>query len=140
MLLKNIYTSRKFILSAIYCLILLQSKVGKRKTLYSTGASDRSFYPIFNKRFDHLESLLTIHRPKKVLPAGSLCGPLVTSPQSKGPKRTFILPQKYHASHSNMLSQSLKSFIENENEHKFQEPSLGRTPSKVLLQGFYFAP
>ena len=35
------------------------------KSKYSTGASDRSFYPIFNKRFDHLESLLTIHRPKK---------------------------------------------------------------------------
>ena len=27
-------------------------------------ASDRSFYPIFNKRFDHLETLLTICRPK----------------------------------------------------------------------------
>ena len=26
----------------------------------STGASDRSFYPIFNKKFDHLE---TLHRP-----------------------------------------------------------------------------
>ena len=30
---------------------------------YSTGASDRSFYPIFNKKFDHLETLLTIHNP-----------------------------------------------------------------------------
>ena len=70
----------------------------------STGASDRSFYPIFNKKFDHLETLLTIHRPKKVLSAGSLCRPLVPSPQSKCPKRTFILPQKYHASVSNMLS------------------------------------
>ena len=40
----------------------------------STGASDRSFYPIFNKKFDHLETLLTIHRPKEVLSARSLCG------------------------------------------------------------------
>ena len=38
----------------------------------STGASRRSFYPIFNKRFDHLEALLTIHRPKKALSAGVL--------------------------------------------------------------------
>ena len=37
----------------------------------SAGASNRSFYPIFNKKFDHLETLLTIHRPKKVLSAGS---------------------------------------------------------------------
>ena len=71
---------------------------------YSTGASDRSFYPIFNKRCDHLEALLTIHWPKKVLSAGSLCGLLVPSPQYKCPKRTFMLPQKYHASVSNMLS------------------------------------
>ena len=70
----------------------------------STGASDRNFYPIFNNKFDYLETLLTIHRPKKVLSAGSLCGPLVPSPQSKCPKRTFMLPQKYHASVSNMLS------------------------------------
>ena len=63
-----------------------------------------SFYPIFNKKFDHLETLLTICRPKKALPAGSLCRPLVPSPLSKCPKRTFILPQKYHASVSNMLS------------------------------------
>ena len=67
---------------------------------YSTGASDRSFYPIFNKRFDHLETLLT----QKVLSAGSLCGLLVPSPQSKCPKRTFMLPQKYHASVPNKLS------------------------------------
>ena len=33
----------------------------------STGVSDRSFYPIFNKTFDHLETLPTIHRPKNVL-------------------------------------------------------------------------
>ena len=33
--------------------------------LYSTEASDRRFYPNFNKTFDHLETLLAIHRPKK---------------------------------------------------------------------------
>ena len=72
--------------------------------IYSTGASDRGFYPIFNKSFHYLETLLRIHKPKKVLSTGSLCGPLVPSPQSKCPKRTFILPQTYHASIPNTLS------------------------------------
>ena len=80
-----------------------------------TGASDRSFYPIFNKKFDHLETLLIIHIPKKDFSAVSLCRPLVPSPQSKCPKRTFMLPQKYHVSASNMLSKPLKCFMENEN-------------------------
>ena len=43
----------------------------------STRASNRSFYIIFNKRFDHLKHLLTKHRTKKVLSAGSLCGSLI---------------------------------------------------------------
>ena len=47
----------------------------------STGASDKSFYPIFKKGFDQLETLLTICRPKKVLSAQSLCGRLLPSPQ-----------------------------------------------------------
>ena len=105
-----------------------------------TAASARSFYPIFNKRFDHLEALLTICTLKKVLPTGSLCGPLVPSPLSKCPKRTFMLPQKYHVSVSNMLSKPLKYFMENENEHKFQRPNLGQTPCEVLVQGLYFTP
>ena len=71
---------------------------------YSTGASEKNFYPISNKRFDHLKTLPTIHRPKKVFSAGSLCVSLFPSPQSKCPEKTFILPQKYHASVSNMLS------------------------------------
>ena len=58
--------------------------------------SDRSFYPIFNKRFDHSEALLTIHRPKTFLSAGSLCGLLVSSPLLKCSKKTVILPQTYH--------------------------------------------
>ena len=62
-------------------------------TSYIAGASGRSVCPIFNKRFDNFETLLTIHRPKK-LSAGSLCRSFVPSPQSKCPKRTFILPQK----------------------------------------------
>ena len=82
---------------------------------YSTGASNRGFYTIFNKRFDHLETLLIICTPKKVLSAGSLCGPLVPTPQSKCPKRTFLLPKKYQVSVSNMLSKPLKCFMENEN-------------------------
>ena len=79
--------------------------------LYSTGASDRSFSPIFNKRFDHFETLLTICS----LSARSLCGSLVPSPRFKCPKRTFVLPQKYHISVSNMLPKQLKCFTENEN-------------------------
>ena len=81
----------------------------------STEASDRSFYPTFNIRLGQSETLLTIHRPKKVLLTGLLCRPLVPSPQSKCPKRTFILPQNYHTSVSNMLSCPLKYFIENKN-------------------------
>ena len=81
-----------------------RSKLLWKHGFYSTGANDRSFYPIFNKMFDRLETLLTIHKPKKVLPAGSLCEPLMLSPQSKCPKMTFILSQMYHASVSNMLS------------------------------------
>ena len=69
----------------------------------SSGAINGSICLIFNKRFDHLETLLTIHRPEKVLLAGLLCGSLLPSPQSKCLKRVFMLPQKYHASDSNML-------------------------------------
>ena len=114
----------------------------KPTLLSSTGASDQSFYHIFNKKFDHLETLLTIHRPKKVLSAGSLCGPLVPSPQSKCPKRTFMLPQKYHVSVSNTLPEPLKCFMENESQRKFQGPSLGQRsgartlfyPISIMLQ------
>ena len=59
----------------------------------STGANDRSSYPIFNKKSGNLEALLTICRPKTVLSAGSLCGSLVPSFQSKYIKRTFMLPK-----------------------------------------------
>ena len=65
-----------------YCVSLLRkSKLDYFGNLNSTGgASNRSFYPIFNKSFDHLETLLTIRRPKKGLPAGSLRGSLVPIP------------------------------------------------------------
>ena len=111
---KNIFLN--MLIQYLPCLLL--SSLGFQVFLiapYSTGASYRSFYPIFNKTFYHLETLLTICRPKNVLSAGSLCGPLVSSPQSKCPKRAFMLPQKYHVSVSNMLSKPLKCFMENEN-------------------------
>ena len=108
---------------------------GRSSKNISTGASDTSFYPIFNKRFDLLETLLTICRPKKVLSAGSLYGSFVPSPQSKCPKRTFMLSQKYHVSVSNMLSEPLKCFMKSESKHKFLGPSLVETPCKVLGQG-----
>ena len=87
----------------------------REKMYFTNSTGDRSFYPTFNKRLDHLETLLTIHRPQNKLSPGSLCGTLVPSPQSKCPKRTFMLPQKYHVSVSNMLSKPLKCFMENEN-------------------------
>ena len=61
--------------------------------LNSTRASDRSFYSIFNKRIYHSETMLAIWRPKKVLSPGSLCWPLVPSPQSKCLKRTLCYPK-----------------------------------------------
>ena len=83
----------------------------------STGVSDRSFYPIFNKTFDHFETLLTIHRPEKVLSSRSLCGPLVPSLQSKCPKRTFIFnyPKSMMFQFQICCHSHLKCFIENEN-------------------------
>ena len=51
-----------------------------------------------------------------------------------------MLPQKYYASVSNLLSEPLKCFMENENEHKFQGPDLSQAPCKVLGQGLYFTP
>ena len=99
----------------------------------STGASDRSFYPIFNKRFDHLETLVAICRPIKVLSAGSLCGPLVPSPPFKCPKRAFMLPQKYQSqicyqSHWNVS-------LENENIN-FRGQTWVRPPAKCWVKGF----
>ena len=76
----------------------------KGSAVYSTGVINRNFYPIYNIGFDHLEAMLTIHRPKTVLSGGSLCGLLVPILQSTFPKRTFILRQKYHTSDSNRLS------------------------------------
>ena len=79
--------SRKFVAKSKY---RIQSKF---LIINSTGASDRSFYPIFNKRFDHLETLLTICRPKKILSAGLLCGLLVSSPQSNALKGPSCYPK-----------------------------------------------
>ena len=76
---------------------------------YSILSSNINFYPIFNKRFDHLKALLTIHRRKKALSAGSLCGPLVRSPNLNAPKgpsyypRSVILQlQIYYHCHLNL--------------------------------------
>ena len=102
--------------------------------LHSTGASDKSFYPIFNKRFDHLETLLAICRPIKVLSAGSPCGPLVPSHQSKCPKRTFMLNitlqfQICYQSHWN-VSCKTKTNI------NFRGQAWVRPPAKFLVKNF----
>ena len=60
-----------------------------------------------------------------------MCGSLVPSPQSKCPKRTFMVPRKYHASILNMLSKPLKCF---------RDQSWCRLPSKVPGHGLYFTP
>ena len=115
----------------------VQTHKSKSKFWISTGASDRSFYPIFNKRFDHLETLLTISRPKKVLSAGSLCGPSVHSSQSKCPK---IGPSCYpksimfqfqicYQSHWN-VSWETKANI------NFRGQTWVRPPSKCCINGF----
>ena len=106
------------------------------KTFISTGASNRSFYSIFWKRFDHLETLLTIHRPKKVLSAGSLCRPLVPSLSLNAPKGPSYYPKsimlQLQVCHVN-ASQKKKT-------NKFQGPNLVLTPHKVMGQDFYFTP
>ena len=73
----------------------------------TTRASNWSFYPFFNKRFDHLETLLAIHTPKKVLSARSLCGSLAPVPYApKGPlyypKSITLQFQIYYHSHLNI--------------------------------------
>ena len=80
-------------MNLLIVLLLLTQRVNLPHFPFSTGTSDISFYLILSKRFDHLEILLTICGPKKDLSAGSLCRPLVSSPQFKRPKRTFTLPQ-----------------------------------------------
>ena len=70
------------------------------------------FNPVLTKGLSTEKHCSQYADPKKVLSAESLCRPLVPSPQPKCPKRTFMLPQKYHASVSNMLSKPLKCFIE----------------------------
>ena len=69
-------------------LIMCKNSLIKEIRLISKFATYRSqrFYSIFNKRFDHLETLLTICRTKKVLPAGSVCGPIVSIPSLNAPK------------------------------------------------------
>ena len=45
----------------------------------------------------------------------TLCGSVIPSAQSKCPKSTFMLPEQYHASVSNILSKPLKCFMKNKN-------------------------
>ena len=135
---KNIFLN--MLIQYLPCLLL--SSLGFQVFLiapYSTGASYRSFYPIINKTFYHLETLLTICRPKKVLSAGSLCGPLVPIPEFECPKRTLMLPQKYHIQFP-ICYQSYWNISWKRKTNKFQGPNMGQTPCKVLGQGLYFTP
>ena len=58
----------------------------------SIGASDRSFYPIFNKRFDHLETLLTMQTPKKCCQLGHCAGLQCLVPSLNAPKGPLYYP------------------------------------------------
>ena len=119
----------------------LDLSFGENCEFNSTEASNRNFYPIFNKRFDHLETLLTVHRPKNVLSAGPLCRFLVPSLQSKCSKRTFILSQKYRASVSNSVSRfSYHSHLNVSQKTKtninFRSQAWVRPPAKCWAKGF----
>ena len=76
-------------------IVKLERVVLQNSCLFVYDQSQKSlsttFDNYFHKTANHndLEILLIIHRPKKVLSAGSLYGHLVPSPQSKCPKRTF---------------------------------------------------
>ena len=103
--------------------------------LNSTRASDRSFYSIFNKRIYHLETMLAIWRPKKVLSPGSLCWPLAPSPQSKCLKR-IMLPQSItlqfqigYQSHWNVSCKTKTSI-------NFRGQTWVRPPAKFWVKGF----
>ena len=72
---------------------LKQKKCNKNDRTSSTGASDKCFYSTFIKSFDHLETLLTIHRPKIFLSVGSLCGPLVPVLNLNAPKGPSYYPK-----------------------------------------------
>ena len=56
------------------------------------------------------------------------------------PKSIFILPQKYHVSVSNMLSQLLKCVIKKKTNINFRGQTWYLSPHKVLGQGLYFTP
>ena len=75
---------------------------------------------------------------QKPLSAGSLCRPLVSSPLSKGPKRTFILHQKYHASVSNKLSQPVKCFIERKTNINFKSQTWIRTTQSGGTRALFY--
>ena len=85
------------------CLTKVKTRTKNEKLFKKFSLSKTFFFEVLNMQ------------TQKVLSAGSLCGPLVPSPQSKCPKSTFMLPQKYHVSVSNMLLKPLKCFMENKN-------------------------
>ena len=95
---------------------LFYSKI--EKIHYSTGASDRCFCPIFNKSSDHLETLLTIHKPKKFCQLGHCAGlqcPVPNLNAPKGPLSYYpksIMPQFQICYHSQFnVSQKTKTNI-----------------------------
>ena len=72
-----------------------QLSFGERNTVFVVrDPVAEVFHPIFNKSFDHVETLLTTHIPENVLSAGSPCRALVPTPQSKRSKKDLHITPK----------------------------------------------
>ena len=126
--------SRKFVAKSKY---RIQSKF---LIINSTGASDRSFYPIFNKRFDHLEKLLKNADQKKFCQLGHCAGLWFPVPSLDAPKGPSCYPKSImfqfeicYQSHWN-VSWKTKTNI------NFRGQTWVRPPAKCWVKGFYFTP
>ena len=101
--------------------------------MFSTGVSNKTLYPIFNKRFDHLKILLTIHTPRNVFQLGhcvGLQGPVPSLNAQKGPsyypKSIMLQFQICYHSHLND-SQKIKTNI------NFRGQAQDRPPAQALF-------
>ena len=109
--------------------------------MFSTGVSNKSFYPIFNKRFDHLKILLTIHTPKSVFQLGHCVGLQDPIPSLNAPKGPSYYPKSimlqfqicYH-SHLND-SQKIKTNINFRGQAQVRPPARALFyPISIMLQ------
>ena len=97
--------------------------------MLSTEVSNKNLYPIFNKRFDHLKTLLTIHTPRNVFQLGhcvALQGPVPSLNAQKGssyyPKSIMLQFQICYHSHLND-SQKIKTNINFRGQAQVRPPA-----------------